>query len=277
MRRVLLLLLLVPGVCSAWGSPGHRTICQIAFEELTPAVQTEVERLINLDPDFQTFAMSCTFADFPRQRAPGHFLNLPRSYMAITTDECPMADDCLFRAIEDDLAILEDDNATDDDKLRALKLLGHWVGDIHQPLHVSYQDDRGGNDIDESGGPCDNSLHSAWDTCMIQQRLGTSFLDIANELSPEITDHERALWQFDSPVEWANESYQITISPEVEYCHQQKGACWYSTQNMMLNDGEAQRSVTIDRPYIAIHRETIIARLKQAGVRLGALLNEALQ
>ena len=31
------------------------------------------------------------------------------------------------------------------DQLRLLKSLGHWVGDVHQPLHVSFDDDRGGN------------------------------------------------------------------------------------------------------------------------------------
>jgi hypothetical protein len=25
--------------------------------------------------------------------------------------------------------------------------VGHWVGDIHQPLHVSFEDDRGGNSV----------------------------------------------------------------------------------------------------------------------------------
>jgi hypothetical protein len=277
MRTIIPLLLLMPGVSLAWGNTGHRTICQIAFDELTTTARTEVQRLIDLDSDFTSFAMSCTFADRPRQRAPAHFINLPRSHMAITTDDCPLAADCLFRAIEDDVAVLEDTGASDGDKLRALKLLGHWVGDIHQPLHISYFDDRGGNQIGEQGGPCTNSLHSAWDTCMIHQRLGTDFADNAMTLRADITEHERDLWQSDSPIEWANESYQITIAPNVEYCRLQGGACWYSVHNMILDDGEDERRVTIDRPYIATHRETIAERLKQAGVRLGAMPNELLQ
>ena len=42
---------------------------------------------------------------------------------------------------------------------RGLEFLGHWVGDVHQPLHVSFKDDRGGNAILEQG-PCDNDLHA---------------------------------------------------------------------------------------------------------------------
>ena len=52
------------------------------------------------------------------------------------------------------------------DKLAALKFLGHWVGDLHQPLHVSFEDDRGGNEI-AVHGECSGKLHGAWDTCLV--------------------------------------------------------------------------------------------------------------
>ena len=38
----------------------------------------------------------------------------------------------------------------------------HWVGDIHQPLHVSFEDDRGGNNI-QVNGQCSGNLHATWD------------------------------------------------------------------------------------------------------------------
>jgi S1/P1 Nuclease len=41
-----------------------------------------------------------------------------------------------------------------EERLEALEYLGHWVGDVDQPLHVSFQDDRGGNDLGVSGGVC---------------------------------------------------------------------------------------------------------------------------
>src|SRR5262244_1828852 len=71
--------------------------------------------------------------------------------------------------------------ASNDDqaKLASLNFLGHWVGDIHQPLHVCFADDRGGNLIRESG-PCVNSLHTVWDTCMIEKKLGTGPQTIAD-------------------------------------------------------------------------------------------------
>lgn len=47
----------------------------------------------------------------------------------------------MLSAIRYDIEVLK--TTTDDDEKRAaLKFLGHWVGDINQPLHVSFADDR---------------------------------------------------------------------------------------------------------------------------------------
>ena len=103
---------------------------------------------------------------------------MARSVQRITVAQCPAVPKCLFTAIPVDLEVLRTSN-DDAAKLASLKYLGHWVGDIHQPLHVSFADDRGGNLIRESG-PCVNSLHTVWDTCMIEKKLGTGPQTIAD-------------------------------------------------------------------------------------------------
>lgn len=269
---------LIPFVAFGFGEVGHRAVCQIAYDELSPAARGEVDRLIALDTEYDTFADSCLFADGPpRHRAEDHYLNVPRSFRAITTANCPLADTCLFPAIENDTAIFANSNNSDNDRLLALKMLGHWLGDIHQPLHVSFQDDRGANSISQPGGEESGNLHGAWDFDIIDRQLGANYLQIAAKLRADLSDRDRAEWMFDSPVEWANESYQITISAKVQYCTQKQGACWYSKNNMMLNPGEVWREVDITRRYTARHRKTVELRLKQAGIRLAALLDSALQ
>lgn len=57
----------------------------------------------------------------------------------------------MLTAILNDAKVLSSRDTADIDRLIALKSLGHWVGDIHQPLHVSFEDDRGGNNIRVSG------------------------------------------------------------------------------------------------------------------------------
>ena len=143
----------------AWGDTGHEIICEIAFQELTPQARAQVKQLLQRDPDFTLFSKACTWPDHPRKRAGEHFVNLPRSSAQIGDDPCPLDDTCVVTAIDADLAVLSQASASEMDRLAALKYLGHWVGDVHQPLHVSFKDDRGGNAILEQG-PCRGDLHA---------------------------------------------------------------------------------------------------------------------
>ena len=61
------------------------------------------------------------------------------------SDPCPSSDRCVGTAIAQDASVLVRGNATDEEKLEALMFLGHWVGDIRQPMHVGFRDDGGGN------------------------------------------------------------------------------------------------------------------------------------
>ena len=88
---------------------------------------------------------------------------------------------------------------------------GRWIGNIHQPLHVSFADDRAGNFIRESG-PCVNSLHTVWDTCIIEKKLGTDPQTIAQDLLDGLPDSDRAAWVAVPIAGWAKpEGLVLTI------------------------------------------------------------------
>jgi hypothetical protein len=271
--------LLLPQPANAWGDLGHRIVCEIAFQELTPTAREEVTRLIGLDTEFTTFSDACTWPDGPpRRRGNEHFINVPRSFTTFSTAKCQMAPKCLFTAIKSDVARLRNSHTGDPEKLEALKFLGHWVGDIHQPLHVSFRDDRGGNKIKEAGGPCDNDLHSVWDTCIITQTIGSNPRAVAQTLESEITDVNRSEWDASSSRQWANESLFITLLPDTEYCIERNGVCRYSEENEKFSGNDADmRSVQVTQAYLAQQSPIVRNRLKQAGVRLAHLLNQALQ
>jgi hypothetical protein len=133
-------------------------------------------------------------------------------------DACPLADKCVISSIEKDLAVLSSPIPSEQERLEGLKYLGHWVGDVHQPLHVSFQDDRGGNEVGVSGGVCSWDLHAVWDSCIIEERLGDDTRAIARHLLDGVTDEDRARWRASRPIDWANESFAIAVSPEVGYC-----------------------------------------------------------
>jgi hypothetical protein len=172
-------------------------------------------------------------------------------------------------AIEKDLAVLSSSSATELERLEALKYLGHWVGDVHQPLHVSFEDDRGGNGIGISGGLCSWDLHAVWDSCIVEQGLQRDAYAIARDLRDEVTDEDRATCRASGPIDWANESFAITISPEVGYCVRTQTGCRYDAQSQRLDHGEPERMVVIDRAYIEANTPTVGDRLVKAGVRLG--------
>ncbi len=217
----------------AWGDAGHKIVCQLAYLELTPAAKAKVDALIALDPKFRTFATACTWPDmFPPQRPAEHFLNVPRGAKAVDPDKlCPVPDRCVASAILNDardLATAQDAG----EKLRLLKSLGHWVGDIHQPLHVSFEDDKGANYIDATGA-CTSSLHLAWDMCIVEKKIGTDEGAVAAALEAEIGDADRKNWAPASVdaaavAAWANELLAIAESPFIQYCFRHGDGCWYS-------------------------------------------------
>ena len=58
--------------------------------------------------------------------------------------------------------------APDDVRLRALKYLVHFVGDVHQPLHAGYRDDKGGNTYQLQVFMRGSNLHAVWDSGLIK-------------------------------------------------------------------------------------------------------------
>lgn len=276
---------------SAWGKYGHVTICEIAYRQMTPAARTELNRLLVEHGEYTSFNRACLEADrFPRTLPAAHFANYSRETTAITDDSCEGALRCVISEIASDFEKLSDTSLTDRERGEAMILLGHWVGDIHQPLHISYEDDRGGNSIKKRGRCSADNLHSVWDNCIVEDRvlpgnalaraLGwrtfTRAYRAADRLEPMITEEQFADWTSSEVFGWAAESYQIATQPEVGYCHMRSGACWYDTQNKTLDEGEEQKVIQMDDEYLDQFQGIVETRLMMAGARLADLLNEAL-
>ena len=202
-------------------------------------------------------------------------MNLPRDAGGLGAEACPLADRCVVTAVEKDVATLSSLTAGEVPRLMALKFLGHFMGDLHQPLHVSFQDDRGGNSVDTTG-VCGSNLHSAWDTCLLKKAVGTNPQAAAFALEAEITDADRAAWVAAGPIDWANELFAITIAAGTKYCVADSGVCQYEAGNVELDQGEAEKQVAIDAAYVAMSTPIIRDRLKRAGVRLAHLLDVSL-
>jgi len=299
LRRLLVILIATLGLAwtapaLAWGDAGHRTVCEIAWRNLTPTAQAEVRRLLGAHPVIPVRAprnrelgWACTYPDNvvaggPQRRSAEHFVNYPRSLMAVAPGSgCGGATLCVISAILADYGRLRNTALSDEDRAEALIYLGHWLGDIHQPLHSSFQDDQGGNEVN-SRGLCTRSLHSTWDTCMLVQRVygdDTSpsipaVQTVAANWSGAVTDGERALWLSSAPWQWSAESYAVTIAPATNYCTMASGGCRYSAAAMAF--GGQRETVTVDKDYIDRAMPIIQRRITQGGIRLAHIINLAL-
>jgi hypothetical protein len=268
MRCILLATLFLGSLCGnalAWGDTAHQVICEVAFRLAKPATQAEIQRLINSDPSatFPDFSESCVLADHQRTRPAEHFLNLPRDSAGLSSDRCPLAQKCVLTAILSDLKIVSSKNEPDASRLFALESLGHWVGDIHQPMHVSFEDDKGGNKIGVSG--CARNLHAVWDSCLVDYAVGGDVVKAAASLIATITPAMQTQWISSSPRDWANETFAIAKATTTRYCIMHGQSCDPS--------GE---SLTITTEYLESNKLVVREQLQKAAVRLASILDTAL-
>jgi len=169
----LLLLFLFGGDAAvAWGPTGHAIVGQIAWLNLNENARRQVAAL--LAPG-ETLASVSSWADEVRpQRAetgPWHYINTPldarRGDILV---HCP-AGGCVIKIIPEMIARLKASSTGAVERAEALKFLVHFVGDMHQPLHVGDNRDRGGNDVRVVFLSRPSNLHSIWDTSIVERML----------------------------------------------------------------------------------------------------------
>jgi nuclease S1 len=154
----------------AWGSDGHKIVAMLAEAQLSPVARKEVERLLAQEPGATLESIS-TWADEHRNpaTAPWHYVNVPREDCNYQPErDCPDGK-CVVAAIDRQIEVLL---ATGDDekRLTALKYVVHLIGDIHQPLHAGFGDDRGGNSYQLQAFMRGSNLHAVWDSGLIRNQ-----------------------------------------------------------------------------------------------------------
>lgn len=94
----------------------------------------------------------------------------------------------------------------------------HLLGDVHQPLHVGYGRDYGGNEVKVTLFGQDTELHAVWDSGMVYHYLDPSngdWFTLYQALAADLQANPTLVTQFAAvtdPVAWANESIAYVIS-----------------------------------------------------------------
>ncbi len=276
------LALSVPVPALAWGYEGHQVIADIARDLLTSAARAKVDALLATDTDGLTahdMASEATWADAfrsagHRETAQWHFVDIELAKPDLTaacfgfppaggSASAGPAQDCVVDKVEEFERELAGAHTPAPERLLALKFLLHFVGDLHQPLHASDNQDRGGNCVRVAlGSPRTTNLHSYWDTAVVQV-LGSDPQAVAASLEAQITPADRKTWEAGDPRTWAKEAFGV--AQNVAYTVGSQPGCNPDAAPITLPSGYAQKAEV-----------AAALQLKRAGVRLALELDRAL-
>lgn len=170
-----------------WGKTGHRTIAEIAGEYLSDKAKAKIKLILQ----GQSMAVASTYADeiksdesFDEFRV-WHYANAKFDETYLNSEKNEDGD--IVIGIQYCINVLKDNTTENEDQSFYLKMLIHLVGDLHQPLHLGLEADRGGNDIEVEWFGNPSNLHRVWDSNMINT-YGMSYTEMAKNkavLSPE--------------------------------------------------------------------------------------------
>lgn len=232
-----------------WGQIGHRAIGDVAEQYLTENAAAEVKRVLG----DASLAKVSTWMDEVRSDDSydylntWHYVTIPEGETYESSEKEERGD--IIKGIRTVVEGLKYGNLSPEKEAEYLKILVHLVGDIHQPLHVGSQPDRGGNDVRVEWFWENSNLHRVWDSGMINQKQ-LSFTELSDFVNHP-TKKEIEQWQNSTVIEWAKESQELL--PQVYDIPEDKELSYeYSYKNW----------------------DTVEKRILQAGIRLAGLLNE---
>ena len=177
---LLAIMLSTPALTLGWGAGGHMMVASIAFTRLNPHAKAQAIALLArpIKPTAVTaksmdFINAAHWADDLRPFAEFdsfkelHFIDQPFSTDGTTLPSVPEPN--IVKALEENVNILKT-SSDKDAQAQALRLIIHFVGDIHQPLHCATrvtsanpEGDRGGNLVKLKIAGKTTNLHSYWD------------------------------------------------------------------------------------------------------------------
>jgi len=268
-----LILVVLSSLCAApvlaWGTLGHQAVAQVAYNRLSSTARTAVDRYLN----GETLETASVYPDTFRANGgdwsgPLHYVNFPNNAVSYQPPYCGDPPMCVVTAVNNYTNLVARQGLRGPlctfargDTPCPLSFLIHFVGDIHQPLHNGYAEDKDGNDVvvRTFWGKTTN-LHALWDTDMLQRyqpslELVVELLEDEIDAQPEKVKKWLSVM---SSVDWTNEGFTLV-------------------KTVVYHFDQAAAPVEITEQYYASNIKIVVERLAMAGVRLAALINTIFQ
>jgi hypothetical protein len=281
---------------------GHRLLARIAANQLTPTAQANVARILGVENTKTAVADALSdAAEWPdavartkyKQTNDWHFIDLGAKPSAVKDGALWASPDTAFARIVKYFGTVKARMPDELEPGSDLEFLAHLVGDIHQPLHDTTDQDRGGNCLyvkfvkDDGDPSVKTKFHAAWDRAIIEDRLGTDDSAIARQLVKARSTSEISNWKSTAASQvsadvsaavrsWIEDAHAAAVTklygklqpkvpnfvsmPVASDCHDAapvfKGKTWILSE------------ATTDASFDLIEEQLV-----RAGIRLAALLN----
>lgn len=307
MKRLLPILLLFVVPAFGWRCDGHQIVALIAESHLNPRARAAVMDLLGSQPlDRATrkyclegpddpMAESSTWADDVKREeknGPWHYIDIPRGVEhADLRNYCePVGPSvngkdrpgCILTAMEYERGILRDPAAGPAERAKALRYLIHLIGDLHQPLHTTDNNDHGGNCVPVQflDAPKRSNLHDVWDYQVLERDFSSKNLGVtaaAEHLDRKFRHHWHEWGEGPIDLEqWAWEGHRVAEEITYGKLHPKIPV---EAPNPQADCRDETRKVDalhlrVDHAYQNAAADAIERGLARAGYRLANLLNQ---
>ncbi|TVQ27546.1 MAG: hypothetical protein EA370_17800 [Wenzhouxiangella sp.] len=263
LRCLALLLLLLPALAWPWSRYGHEVVGHLAMHELSPEARAGVIALLGDD----NLARIGSWADEVRSERPEtgplHYVNGPTDALHPREEDFALAQGNVYSAILGYAPRIVDAELSVTERAEALKFLVHFMGDLHQPLHAGFAEDRGANRVPVLYRGELINLHRYWDNEILdphRERYRAS--ELAAILYHRHSDAERTAWASEFDVRaWVVEARAYLFNGLYPLPRRDHGG-----------DGD-EAIMVLDDSYREVWLPVAERQLARAGARLAAGLN----
>jgi hypothetical protein len=239
-----LTLIFLPIKTLAWGKQGHALVAEVAFNYMDEATKKTVLQYL----DGMTIEDAANWMDDVKK---DHSYDYMGAYHYVNFDKGATVEEqeganIIYQLDTTIKALQNKKNLSKEEINTKIKILFHLMGDLHQPLHVGYGDDKGGNTVQINYNFKGTNLHAFWDFGIIESK-NISLPDCLK--ASQYSKNEIKALQEINVVNWAKDSrsYLATI---------------YNTGGNKITDEYVDSSVPI-----------IENQILKAGIRLAGVLN----
>lgn len=247
-KCLIIITLLWNGAAFGWGKTGHRVVGEVAQLELSEDGKKFVSSIIGNE----SLAQISNYPDFlrsdPKMKKYNswHYINIKKNQTFKKYTPSKKGDilvgikTCLNKLKKSSIALKE--------KRFYLSYLVHLVGDLHQPLHVGFNKDKGGNLVKLKWFGAKVNLHQIWDEKLIDMQE-LSYTEYTKFLFNIYSN--KSVYLAGEIKDWAQESHDYAK----EVYNYDKKRYW-------------------EYHYNFAHKKMLDQRLYQAGRRLAVMIND---